>query len=122
MQHLQDEEHNPDAKLMRAQSAIEADCARVWQSPEFSVIVGVTHFTCHFINNQLSVQMELVMSESLTISQAREVARKLDKAIRRSVKDVTAVDCHLELTASHIERAIAEASQAEQPNHSRRNL
>jgi divalent metal cation (Fe/Co/Zn/Cd) transporter len=92
--------------LMRPQREVEADVRLVLQVDEFSgKVLALTHFTCHFLNGRLSVQMELVMDPRLTISEAREVARELDGRVRAAVTDVDSVDVHLELTGSHINRA-----------------
>jgi len=94
---------SPTNEFMRSQSAIEQDVRAVLADPEFSSqILGLTHFTCHFISGELSVQLELIMNENLTIHQAREIAQRLDQKIKERVKDISTVDCHLELTDSHI--------------------
>ena len=93
--------------LMRPQQEVEKDVRLVLQDARFQgSVVALTHFTCHFLNGRLSVQMELVMDPRLTIADAREVAQQLDESVRRAVKDVDAVDVHLELTGSHISRAL----------------
>ena len=94
-------------RLMRPQQEVEADVRRVLQERRFEgQVLALTHFTCHFLHSRLSVQMELVMDESLTIADARAVARALDERVRMAVGDVDAVDVHLELTGSHISRAL----------------
>ena len=92
--------------LMRPQQEIEADVRAVLQQPAFDgKVLALTHFTCHFIDGRLCCQLELVMQETLTVGQAREVAREVDAQVRAAVADVDSVDVHLELNGSHISQA-----------------
>jgi cation diffusion facilitator family transporter len=95
-----------ESSLMRPQQEIEADVRAVLQQPAFDgKVLALTHFTCHFLNGRLCCQLELVMQETLTVGQAREVAREVDARVRAAVADVDSVDVHLELNGSHISQA-----------------
>lgn len=101
--------HQPRAttldELMRPQVEIEADVMKVLQKPHFvEHIQGLTHFTCHYVDGQLTVQMEVVMSQNIKIREAKQIALELNDEIRAHVEDVKRVDVHLELTREHIEQ------------------
>jgi divalent metal cation (Fe/Co/Zn/Cd) transporter len=94
------------SRLMRPPALIERDVRRVLSEPHHLFaphLVGVSHFTCHWVAQQLTIQLELAFQGDLTISQAGTVAREIEEAILQQVKDVDKVDVHMELTAEHIE-------------------
>jgi cation diffusion facilitator family transporter len=96
--------------LMRPQASIERDVRRVLSDPHASYtrhLKGVSHFTCHWNSQaqQLRVQLELAFqTDQLTISQASAVGKAIESSILAQIKDVHAVDIHLELTDAHIRR------------------
>lgn len=91
--------------LMRPQHLIERDVQRVLSDPHSSFaphLLGVSHFTCHWLDQQLTIQLELAFRTDLTISQAARVAADIEAAILENIHDVNHVDIHLELTHAHI--------------------
>ncbi len=80
-------------KLMRPQSEIEADVRRVVS--KFPSILGVTHFTAHWLNHKLAVQIEVVMSEDLKIVEARALASRVQSSLIEQISDVDDADVHL---------------------------
>jgi len=84
-------------KFMRPQSQIKHDVEQVLKQPEFKDIRGISHFTCHFLTNRLTVQLELILDPDLTIHQAANIARDVRAAVAGAVPDVQDVDVHLEL-------------------------
>ncbi len=81
-------------RMMRPQNEIEQDLRRVLtQVPE---VLGVTHIFCHFLNQRLTVQVNLIMDAELRIAEAQQVAARARQVIE-SIDDIDAADIHLEL-------------------------
>lgn len=63
--------------------------------------IGLSHFTCHFIESELTVQLELILDHDRTIGEAGEIANKLAEALTAQIEDVRWADIHLELSPHH---------------------
>lgn len=97
--------HMDLSRLMRPQHLIERDVQHVLSDPHSSFaphLLGVSHFTCHWLDQQLTIQLELAFRTDLTISQAARVAEDIEATILEKIHDVNHVDIHLELTHAHI--------------------
>lgn len=95
-------ERTPPSSLTRSTKEVERDVRHILVHEDFLFIRGFTHFTCHFTELGLEVQLEVVMDSSLTIWQAQNIADILRKEIVRQVDDVVWADIHLELCRSDI--------------------
>ncbi len=83
-----------EAQLMRPQPEIEQDIReRLAELPE---IKGVTHIYCHFLNQKLTVQVNLLLDPDLQIREAQQIARQARLRVEQ-ISDVQDADIHLEL-------------------------
>ena len=83
-----------DIALMRPQGEIENDVKKVLaQIPE---IQGITHIYCHYLNQQLTVQVNILLDEEMRISDAQKIASAARRKIEQ-IKDIDSADLHLEL-------------------------
>ncbi|MBS1256591.1 MAG: Ferrous-iron efflux pump FieF [Deltaproteobacteria bacterium] len=86
-----------DIVLMRPQSEIEADVKNVLNKiPE---ILGTTHIYCHYLNQQLTVQVNIMLDAEMRISDAQKIASNARIKIEQ-IKDIDDADLHLELDDS----------------------
>ena len=83
-----------DIVLMRPQSEIEADVKKVLN--EIPEIIGITHIYCHYLNQQLSVQVNIMLDTEMRISDAQKIASTARMKIEQ-IKDIDDADLHLEL-------------------------
>ena len=94
---FEDEEGGDPSKdiiLMRPQSEIEDDLKNILnQIPE---IIGITHIYCHYLNQQLSVQVNIVLDSEMRIVDAQKIASTAKLKIEE-IKDINDADIHLEL-------------------------
>ena len=80
--------------LMRPQSEIENDVKKALSViPE---IEGITHIYCHFLNQELTVQVNIILDVEIRIRDAQKIASKARMKIEQ-IKDIDAADLHLEL-------------------------
>ena len=80
--------------LMRPQSDIESDIRQILQTiPE---IKGISHILCHFLKEQLSVQIEIMVDPRLRVYEVQKIARKARRLVEE-IDDVQTADIHLEL-------------------------
>lgn len=84
---------SPDAldRLMRPQSGIEKDVRNVLSGSHqlwAPHLRGVSHFKCYWLDQRLSVQLDLAFNTDLTISQASTLAKAMTDAIKAQVHDV----------------------------------
>ena len=80
--------------LMRPQSEIEADVKKVLS--EIPEITGITHIYCHYLNQKLSVQVNIMLDTEMRIIDAQKIASIARKKIEQ-INDVVNADLHLEL-------------------------
>ena len=80
--------------LMRPQSDIESDIRQILQTiPE---IKGISHILCHFLKEQLSVQIEIMVDPRLRVYEVQIIARKARRLVEE-INDIQTADIHLEL-------------------------
>jgi len=80
--------------IMRPQKEIEHDIHKLLeQIPE---VTGCTHILCHYLNEELKVQIEVIMDPALYIHEAQSIAQKTKEHIEE-IKDIENADIHLEL-------------------------
>ena len=80
--------------LMRPQTEIETDIRQNLQHiPE---IKGISHILCHFLQERLSVQIEIVVDPRLRVFEVQNIARKARLRVEK-IDDVHTADIHLEL-------------------------
>ena len=80
--------------LMRPQTEIETDIRQNLQHiPE---IKGISHILCHFLQERLSVQIEIVVDPHLRVFEVQNIARKARLRVEK-IDDVHTADIHLEL-------------------------
>jgi len=80
--------------LMRPQSEIENDVKKALSViPE---IEGITHIYCHYLNQELTVQVNILLDVEMRIRDAQKIASKARMKIEQ-IKDIDAADLHLEL-------------------------
>ena len=83
-----------DIVLMRPQGEIEIDVKKVLdQIPE---IQGITHIYCHYLNQQLTVQVNILLDAEMRIRDAQKIASAARRKIEQ-IKDIDSADLHLEL-------------------------
>ena len=80
--------------LMRPQSEIESDVKKMLaQIPE---ILGITHIYCHFLNQKLTVQVNILLDSDMRIKDAQKIAAVARRKIEE-INDIDDADLHLEL-------------------------
>jgi cation diffusion facilitator family transporter len=80
--------------LMRPQSQIERDVKKVLN--EIPEIQGITHIYCHYLNQKLTVQVNIILDTDMRIYEAQKIASAARQKIEQ-IKDIDAADLHLEL-------------------------
>ena len=80
--------------LMRPQSEIEDDVKK--KLAEIHEIQGITHIYCHFLNQKLTVQVNILLDADMRISDAQKIASAARRKIEQ-IKDIDSADLHLEL-------------------------
>ena len=80
--------------LMRPQREIEADVKKVLN--EIPEITGITHIYCHYLNQNLSVQVNIMLDTEMRIIEAQKIASIARMKIEQ-IKDIDDADLHLEL-------------------------
>ncbi|MED5241875.1 MAG: cation diffusion facilitator family transporter [SAR324 cluster bacterium] len=86
-----------DILLMRPQREIEADVKKVIN--EIPEITGITHIYCHYLNQNLSVQVNIMLDTEMRIIEAQKIASTARMKIEQ-IKDIDDADLHLELDDS----------------------
>lgn len=94
--HVDAEEDNEEAlqTLMRPQNEIENDIRKKLSS--VSEIESISHVLCHFLQERLTVQIEIVVDPGKRVYEVQEIAKKARKLIEQ-IDDIYAADIHLEL-------------------------
>ena len=87
-------EETKDIVLMRPQTEIESDVKKILT--EIPEIQGITHIYCHYLNQELTVQVNILLDEEMQIRDAQKIASKARKKIEE-IKDIDVADLHLEL-------------------------
>ncbi len=87
-------ESSRDIVLMRPQSEIESDIKKVIN--EIPEIKGITHIYCHYLNENLSVQINIILDTEMRIIDAQKIASTARMKIEQ-IKDIDDADLHLEL-------------------------
>jgi len=87
-------EETKDIVLMRPQTEIESDVKKILT--EIPEIQGITHIYCHYLNQELTVQVNILLDEDMLIRDAQKIASKARMKIEE-IKDIDAADLHLEL-------------------------
>ncbi len=83
--------------LMRPQKEIENDVKKVLNDiPE---IEGITHIYCHYLNQELKVQVNILLDTQMRILDAQKIASVARIKIEE-IKDIVSADLHLELDDS----------------------
>ena len=83
-----------DIVLMRPQSEIENDVKKMLA--EIPEIQGITHIYCHYLNQKLTVQVNILLDEQMRIRDAQKIASAARRKIEQ-IKDIDSADLHLEL-------------------------
>ena len=87
-------EETKDIVLMRPQTEIESDVKKILT--EIPEIQGITHIYCHYLNQELTVQVNILLDEEMQIRDAQNIASKARMKIEE-IKDIDVADLHLEL-------------------------
>ena len=87
-------EKTKDIVLMRPQTEIESDVKKILT--EIPEIQGITHIYCHYLNQELTVQVNILLDEEMQIRDAQKIASKARMKIEE-IKDINTADLHLEL-------------------------
>ena len=90
-------ESSRDILLMRPQREIEADVKKVIN--EIPEIKGITHIYCHYLNQNLTVQVNIMLETEMRIIDAQKIASTARMKIEQ-IKDIDYADLHLELDDS----------------------
>ena len=83
--------------LMRPQTEIENDVKRILA--QISEIQGITHIYCHYLNQKLTVQVNIILDSDMRISDAQKIASVARLKIEQ-ITDIDSADLHLELDDS----------------------
>ena len=83
-----------DIMLMRPQSEIENDVKKMLA--EIPEIQGITHIYCHYLNQKLTVQVNILLDAEMRIRDAQKIASAARRKIEQ-IKDIDSADLHLEL-------------------------
>ena len=86
------DELNP--KLMRPQIEIEKDIKESLSTiPE---IEDISHILCHYLQERLTVQIEIVVSPNMQVYEVQKIAKKA-RLLVEQISDIQMADIHLEL-------------------------
>ena len=80
--------------LMRPQAEIENDVRKMLAL--IYEIQGITHIYCHYLNQKLTVQVNIILDSDIRISEAQKIASAARLQIEQ-IKDIDSADMHLEL-------------------------
>ena len=83
-----------DIVLMRPQGEIENDVKKMLA--EIPEIQGITHIYCHYLNQKLTVQVNILLDAEMRIRDAQKIASAARRKIEQ-IKDIDSADLHLEL-------------------------
>ena len=83
--------------LMRPQREIEDDVKKALA--EIPEIKGITHIYCHYLNQELIVQVNILLDTEIRILDAQKIA-SLARIRIEKIKDIDTADLHLELDDS----------------------
>ena len=95
--HIEFERHGPDSLIMRPVPLIERDVHRVVAEQCPGIVTGVSHVRIHFIQQEVTVELEIEVDDKYTVAEARIVGEQVRKALIDSIEDVSRADVHLEL-------------------------
>ena len=95
--HVEFERHGPDISIMRPVPLIERDIHRVVAEQCGDVVTGISHVRIHYIQEQVTVELEIEIDDGYTVKEARDIGERVRKALIDSIKDVKRADVHLEL-------------------------
>ena len=95
--HVEFERHGPDSLIMRPVPLIERDVHRVVAEQCPGIVTGVSHVRIHFIQQEVTVELEIEVDDKYTVAEARIVGEQVRKALIDSIEDVSRADVHLEL-------------------------
>ena len=87
-------EASKEIVLMRPQIVIEDDVKNILN--EIPEIIDITHIYCHYLNEQLSVQVNIMLDTEMRICDAQKIASTARMKIEQ-IKDIDDADLHLEL-------------------------
>lgn len=90
----EDDDDLTQKRLMRPQKEIEMDIREIVDS--FPDVLELTHITCHYLNETLSIQLEIALDSKKQIQEARKIANRLKRSLEE-VEDIQSADIHLEL-------------------------
>ena len=80
----------------RPQDQVRADVQEIVK--KYPQVASITHFTCHYLNRKLFVEMEMRMKEeSLRIDEASGIGKKIQSDVVAQIPDIHHIDIHLEL-------------------------
>ena len=82
---------------MRPQNEIEEDIKNILN--EIPEITGLTHIYCHYLNQKLSVQINIMLDPDMRIIDAQKIASIARLKVEK-IKDIEDADIHLELDDS----------------------
>ena len=86
------DELNP--KLMRPQIEIEKDITESLSTiPE---IEDISHILCHYLQERLTVQIEIVVNPNMQVYEVQKIAKKA-RLLVEQISDIQMADIHLEL-------------------------
>ncbi len=86
------DQENP--KLMRPQADIEADIRQ--QLASMTEIQGIAHILCHYLKEQLTVQIEVIVDPNRHVYEVQAIAKRA-RLLVEQIPDVYSADIHLEL-------------------------
>ena len=95
--HVEFEKHGPDTAIMRPVPLIERDVHRVVAEQCTDAVDGVSHVRIHFIQEEVTVELEIEIGDKYTVGEARAIGERVRKALIHHIDDVNRADVHLEL-------------------------
>ncbi len=82
------------ANLMRPQKEIEKEIRQVLN--EIPEIESTSHVMCHFLEKNISVQIDIVVDPKIYVFEAAKIAKKAQVKVEK-ISDIHSADIHLEL-------------------------
>jgi divalent metal cation (Fe/Co/Zn/Cd) transporter len=90
---IENDQEEESLTLMRPQKEVEKDVRQILA--EIPEVKSMTHFMCHYLDEEMTVQVTIIMEPGLYVYEAQAIAEKARDLIEQ-IQDIHSADIHLE--------------------------